>query len=49
MFDLLQHRFENGLGAIQNWGRWSDIIAAICPDIVPQESTSERMLPIRCC
>ena len=37
----------NILGIIENWGRWSEIIAVKLPDIVSGSVTSEKILSIR--
>ena len=47
IFDLLHKGFESTLGANKNWGRWSDIVAVMCPDIASNESTLETILSMR--
>ena len=47
MFDLLHKGFESTLGANKNWGRWSDIVAVMFPDIASNETTLEKILSMR--
>ena len=44
MFDLLHKGFESTLGANKNWGRWSDMVAIMFPDIASRESTFGKIL-----
>ena len=34
MLDLLPGMLPNIIGIIENWGRWSEIVAVILPDIM---------------
>ena len=43
MFDLLHKGFESTLGANKNWGRWSDMVAVMFPDIASHESTFKKI------
>ena len=47
MFELLHKGFESTLGANKNWGRWSDMVAVMFPDIASHESTFEKILSMR--
>ena len=47
MFDLLYKGFENTLGANKNWGKCSDMVAVMFPDIASHESTFEKILSMR--
>ena len=44
MFDLLHKGFESTLGANKNWGRWSDMVAVMFPDIASHQSTFKKIL-----
>ena len=37
IFDLLHRGFQNTLGAHKNGDRWSDMVAAMFPDIASNE------------
>ena len=47
MFELLHRGFESIFGAYKNWGRWSDMVAIMFPDIASHESTFEKILSMR--
>ena len=47
MFDLLHKGFESTLGANKSWGRWSDMVAVMLPDIILYESTFEKILSMK--
>ena len=47
MFHLLQKGFENTLGANKNWGRWSDMVAVMSPDIASHKSALQKILSMR--
>ena len=44
MLDLFDEGLTNTLEAIRNWGRWSDIVAVILPDITSCDVRLQNML-----
>lgn len=47
MLNLLDEGFANTFGAIRNWGRWSDVVAVILPDITLCEVRLQNILSVR--
>ena len=47
MLDLLPETLPNVLGIIENWGRWSEIVAVKLPDIMSGSITFKNILSIR--
>ena len=47
ILDLLPEILLNTLGIIENWDRWSDMVAVKLPDIMSGSITLEKILPIR--
>ena len=45
--NFIDGRLEKISGAMRNWGRWSDIVAVLLPDILIGVITFEQILPIR--
>ena len=46
ILDLLPGILPNILGIIENWGRWSDMVAVKLPDIMSGSITFENILSI---
>ena len=44
MFDLLHKGFDSTLGANKNWGRSTDMVVVMFPDIASHESTFDKIL-----
>ena len=47
ILDLLPEILLNILGIIENWDRWSEMVAVKLPDIMSGSITLEKILPIR--
>ena len=47
MFSFVDGGLEKISEAIRNWGRWSDIVAVMLPDILFGVITFEQILSIR--
>ena len=45
--DLLPEIFHNILGIIENWGRWSDMVAVKLPATMHRPLTFGKILSIR--
>ena len=47
ILDLLPEILPNILGIIENWGRWSEMVAVKLPDIMSGSIKFENILSIR--
>ena len=47
ILDLLPEILPNILGIIENWGRWSEMVAVKLPDVLSGSITFENILSIR--
>ena len=47
ILNLLSEILLNILGIIENWDRWSEMVAVKLPDIMSGSITLEKILPIR--
>ena len=47
ILNLLPEILLNILGIIENWDRWSEMVAVKLPDIMSGSITLEKILPIR--
>ena len=47
MLDLLPEILPNILGIIENWGRWSEMVAIKLPDIMSGSIIFENILSVR--
>ena len=47
ILELFDEGFANAFGVIRNWGRWSDKVAVILPDITLCDVILQKILSVR--